>query len=283
MSESRALTLQPGQRFVALNELSTYTISRIDGEGLTVTFACSAVGWDLGNSASKLSLAYIKSNNEVFLVHVPFCGSRDDPEQSYTPHDFTACVALRDGKTVVGKQSLDLDLNIPLKTMLVFLASITRKKTIEALPSEKLLLEAVKEGNITTGAMETAITQHFGLLRTSVPKQAKNLNVKIKVIVVTYPNYLASQVQSGDHERYLKKYLSPLRPLWDHDIRFKTVSEGQVAANYICEWFEDLYSSSGRRERHETLFKGLNPDLGLNLLVVDVGASTLVCIYFPSF
>ncbi|KAI1364575.1 hypothetical protein F5Y08DRAFT_339490 [Xylaria arbuscula] len=242
---------------------------------LTLKTGESAVGWDLGNSASKISLAYIKNHNEVVLVRVPFAGSRDDPDQSNTPHDFVACAALRDGNVVVGKLSLDSDLHLPLKTMLAFLAGIKRKKTVEALPGGRQLLETVKKALITTELMENAIVHHFEVLRTSVLEQARSLNVTIKFIVITYPNYLASQSRSGDHELYLKRYLSLLAPLWGEEIHFETVSEGQAAANYICERFEDPYSALHRRTRQETLFRGLNPDLGLNLLVVDGGASTL--------
>ncbi|KAI0506700.1 hypothetical protein F5B22DRAFT_622952 [Xylaria bambusicola] len=242
---------------------------------LTLKAGESAVGWDLGNGASKVSLAYINCQNEVILVRVPFAGSPDGPHYSYTPHDFVAYVALEGREIIVGKQSLDRDLNIPLKTMLIYIAGITRKRILEAMPGGRQLLGAVERGSITVAAMEKAVSQHFCLLQRYVLEQARASKVSIKSIIVTYPNYLASPSQSGDLDRYLEKYFELLCPLWEKGIQFETVSEGQAAATYICERYEDPFSSSCRKKRHETLFKDLDLDLGLNLLVVDVGASTL--------
>ena len=198
------------------------------------------MGWDLGSSASKASLVYVNRHNEVCVARVPFAGGSDDPERSDTPHDFIACAAFKDDEVIVGKMSLDEDITIPLKTMLVFLAGI-RRKTVETLPGGRLLLEAMEGRRITKEAMRKAIIHHFGVLRTSILEEAEGRNVTIKVIVVTHPNYLASHSQSGDHDLYLEHYLSLLSPLWGDGIHFETASEGQAAANYICERFDGYF------------------------------------------
>lgn len=74
----------------------------------------------------------------------------------------------------------------------------------------------------------------------------------------------------------MNKCLGLIQPLWPN-ATFETASEGQAAALYICTDCIDLGGTS-RDDRNNQLFDGLDRSRGVRLLVVDVGASTLVCL-----
>ncbi|KAI0448451.1 hypothetical protein F5B21DRAFT_113037 [Xylaria acuta] len=109
-------------------------------------------------------------------------------------------------------------------------------------------------------------------------EQANTAKLIIRTIVLTYPNYLCNNEQKGDFLMYKSFYLELVRPIWSEygqDITFEMVSEGQAAALYICEPFDDPLSSFSPTRLWRT-FEKLNKRDGLNLVVPDSGSSTLV-------
>lgn len=104
----------------------------------------------------------------------------------------------------------------------------------------------------------------------NIPETKKRDRVRIRALVLTYPNYLHAGEKDADFDLYMAEYIALLQPIWGSGIVFESVSEGQGAGLYICEQFEDPFSAADRRKRHGQIFHGLDAK-GLNLVVVDIG------------
>lgn len=78
----------------------------------------------------------------------------------------------------------------------------------------------------------------------------------------------------------MERYLELIRPVFGADLKYDTASEGQAAAFYMCEPFDDVTGLSRIRLRTSELFGDVRSTCK-NLTFVDVGSSTLVCSFFP--
>lgn len=112
---------------------------------------------------------------------------------------------------------------------------------------------------------------------------AENKELELKALVLSYPNYLHTNEGEGDFDKYMDTYIGLLQPIWG-DIVIETANEGQAIGLYICERFEDPFSDVHRGLRNRVLFDGLSGANGINLVIVDIGSSTLnvqrVTVYF---
>ncbi|CAJ2503096.1 Uu.00g104900.m01.CDS01 [Anthostomella pinea] len=210
----------------------------------------AVLGIDFGNGSSKESLVRSREDREPYLIRVPFKGGLDDPRRAGAVHQFTAYAAQdKAGKLVVGKEALRMDFDSPQDNPDL----------------------AGRDHPCQAGLLE-----HFKLLYDSAIAAAAGQKVTIRSVVLTYPNYLCpSNYHSGSFETYLDTYIGLMRSIWADDMHIETASEGQAAAIYICEPYHDVYGTDSQEERHRTLFADLDKQKGLNLLVVDTGASTL--------
>ncbi|KAI1421249.1 hypothetical protein F5Y12DRAFT_38789 [Xylaria sp. FL1777] len=242
----------------------------------------AALGLDFGCLSSKMTLAFKLANGRPQALRVTLTADLAHPERWNTPAasnslaEFIACAALEGGRLVPGRQSLTKDQSFPLKTIFTHRA-LSRHSTISAMPGGDHLLQAVSECRITPDMEDDVLREHFSLLRDMAIEKANTAKLVIRTIVLTYPNYLCNNEQKDDFPRYKLYYLELIRPIWseyDQNITFEMVSEGQAAALYICEPFDDpLYSFS--RTRLWRTFEKLNKRDGLNLVVPDSGSSTL--------
>ncbi|KAH8161101.1 hypothetical protein CIB48_g7145 [Xylaria polymorpha] len=120
-------------------------------------------------------------------------------------------------------------------------------------------------------------------LRKAVVEVAENKELELKALVLSYPNYLHTNEGEGDFDKYMDTYIGLLQPIWG-DIVIETANEGQAIGLYICERFEDPFSDVHRGLRNRVLFDGLSGANGINLVIVDIGSSTLnvqrVTVYF---
>lgn len=168
-----------------------------------------------------------------------------------------------------------MDHNIPLKTLLTYTSGITNKEILKRLPGGGDLVHILSSAEVTASKIDDVLQQHFSILQRSALKQAESRQVRIKVVILTYPNYLCPREGCNYFDKYIEKYLQIMRSVWGDAIKYQTASEGQAAAAYICSRFDDPVSTS-REQRNAELFRGLSCGTELNLLVVDAGASTLV-------
>lgn len=243
------------------------------------------LGLDFGNMYSKMALGFSR-DSKCQISRVPFNGTFNDPDhpEGNTDYEFIAAAALREAgdasQMLEGRQALDCDMSIPLKTALIYLALSStrnhRREVVLKMPSGPYLLRAFQEKRVTKEMMSDVLHRHFERLQRMALIQARNNGVQITSIVVTYPNYLCAYEGSKDFDKYMDWLLRILRSIWGDSTKFRVMSEGQAAALYICEPFFDAVTGS-IRPQVETLFEGLNKKEWINLIVVDSGSSSLVC------
>ncbi|RWA10336.1 hypothetical protein EKO27_g4769 [Xylaria grammica] len=240
----------------------------------------ASVGQDFGSSSSKISLAFNMSSGP-HLLRVPF---DQNGLRTPTPHELPSEAALAEnGGLIVDKRAIAMDMRIALKTILTYVAGIRRYSVLSNLPGGVTLLQAVSDGRIEDEQMTKALTQHFQQLREAVVRVAENKGLKLKALVLSYPSYLHSNEGKDDFDMYMNTYMGLLQPIWG-DIIMETANEGQAIGLYICERFEDPFSDVHRGLRNRMLFDGLSGANGINLVIVDIGSSTLnlqrVTVYF---
>ncbi|KAI1733583.1 hypothetical protein F4680DRAFT_454818 [Xylaria scruposa] len=239
-----------------------------------------ALGCDFGSRSSKQSLAWLQTRKLVLAGRVPAHLPKNHPDRSASNIELTAVAALQNnGSFLIGKRALTVDNNFPLKTLLTYASGITNQEVLKRLPGGSNLLQAVEDGSVSNNMIDGALIEHFTILYESAVKHAHGQGVRIKVVILTYPNYLCAREGSDLFDQYMAKYLSLMRDIWDKydgNIEFLTASEGQAVAGYVCQKFTDTDNIS-REARFEKLCRGIDKKAGLNLLVVDAGASTLNC------
>lgn len=136
------------------------------------------------------------------------------------------------------------------------------------------MLREVRAKRLTSFNMREAIREHLVLLRDQALMAARNSNVRIKVLCVTYPNYLCDDERTCDFEKYMAFYEALLSEIWvDEQVTIEEASEGQSAAVFFTEDFHDLLGLN--RVQRRRLFRGLDTTDGLNIIVADAGSSSL--------
>lgn len=177
--------------------------------------------------------------------------------------------------------------------MLLFLASITKSKSLQPLPGTcallslqclrrllttitgaQKLLRAIAAGQVTAVEMRHVLLEHFKSLRTTATKFANNTELTIIKIAITYPNYLYHQERRTDFDNYMSLYLKLMEEVWPEFGVIKTISEGQSAVIYVYEVFYDPAFLADIRGR-QTLFEKLRRDNGTNLIIADFRSSSL--------
>ncbi|KAI0529846.1 hypothetical protein GGR58DRAFT_285448 [Xylaria digitata] len=153
-------------------------------------------------------------------------------------------------------------------------ARITSDKTINQLPGGRTLSKAVRELAINQAMIVEALREHFQLLWHWALEAMQSSGVQARVVVLTYPNYLFTHEKSRDFDKYMDRYLALIRPIFGENLRYETASEGQAAALYLCEPFDDAAGYSGIKLRARELF-GEPRSTSKNITIVDVGSSTI--------
>lgn len=217
------------------------------------------------------------------------------------------------GNIVVGRDSASKVDKFSLKTGLMLVAGVPLDPTDDEMPgmswsrpllssiSEQrlklssgadVLLSAVASKRTTKSALRKAIRAYLKEIRRAAIQTAENGGRRIDTLVTTYPNFLgSSEVRVGRSGRSpFAQYMDTLDELnseiWPDITQRYTVSEGQGAAVYAVELFDDPLCGVNFRARRE-LFEGMrNKEDGLHLLVADFGSSSLnlqvVNVYFKN-
>ncbi|KAK8022754.1 hypothetical protein PG993_013521 [Apiospora rasikravindrae] len=225
-----------------------------------------------------MSLAYYEGGRLPHLHRVPVRPNHSNAHYldrgSYS-HQVLALAGCHDGQWVTGWPARECDETIPLKSILTYLAGVW-SRVLDQLPGGRVLARVAKvEGHLNRCTMRRLLEEHFKELHGLATKRADKLGVKIRVVAVTFPNYLCSEETDSLFERYMDTLLDIIKPIWGQDLLYREFSEGQATSLYIMEQCIDVYSSDSRQERLEEIFKGLNTKgQQLNLVVVDSGGST---------
>lgn len=211
----------------------------------------------------------------------------NDPEASTDPNDinniyeFYSSAALINGELIVGRRARAPGVVrkqiFYLKTMMLYCAGITNRKTMHKAPGGKRLLKAVRRQHINCEMMKDCIKAHFILLRDMALRRSGLLRTTIDNIVLTHPNFLTGCEYEHDFRKFCQVYLDLLGPVWaDHNATFCFVSEGRAVALYACESFrvEDSDCLFDREALFEEL-QDLVVDGVLNLKFFDGGGSTV--------
>ncbi|KAK8013202.1 hypothetical protein PG991_009473 [Apiospora marii] len=226
-----------------------------------------------------MSLAYyMKGGSLPHLCRVPVpadeSNAHDIDRASYS-HQVIASAGWHEGAWVTGWQARECDESIPLKSMLTYLSGIPRKRVVEQLPGGKTLLRISQtEGRLDRATMRKLLSEHFAQLHTIATNLADDLGITIKVVAVTFPNYLCSEETDDFIDRYMGTLLDILVPIWGRRFLYQEISEGQATALYVVEQCDDVYSANPRKKRLGELFRGLDTSQQVNLIVADSGGST---------
>ncbi|KAK8109211.1 hypothetical protein PG984_015012 [Apiospora sp. TS-2023a] len=263
-----------GESSVTLSQHRATLHGRIFQEGE----AC--VGLDFGHSSSKLALAYLKHGESVprlRRVHIP--PDEDyahDPERKLQAYQLVSYAGW-DGDAkewVIGWAALQCDHRVPLKAMLLYVAGLLRKYVVEKMPGGKALLGYVAKGMLNDTTIRALLEDHVTSLYQFANTCAELCEVKIKSVVVTYPNYLSDEDTHACVTQYTDALLGIVRPIWGEHPLYQTASEGQATAVYVVTRFDDNDSAKKQKHRLRNLFQDLDTSQTLNLLVADNGGST---------
>ncbi|KAI0097200.1 hypothetical protein GGR51DRAFT_566746 [Nemania sp. FL0031] len=262
-----AYILKPGEALVLLTAFCTHDAN---------TKEIRAIGCDFGSANSKLALSFKKDDRDPELYFIELSRLTSCPhENKSNGFELVAFVTLNDnGELVPEPHEIAMEYRIPLKTLLTYRSGITNEEVITKLPGGTALLKALTTRRVTGEKIDDLLLQHFNLLHRAAISQTKEFDVTIRVVVFTYPNYLCTSESKEYFNKYMDKYLSLMRSVWGDEVKFETVSEGHAATAYICEKFRNV-TGTKNEYLHKEIFKGLDIQNGLNLLVVDAGASTL--------
>lgn len=187
---------------------------------------------------------------------------------------------MEDGRITVGRQALHDSNSIGLKVHLAKRCCLSRERTMRRMPRGRQLLEAYDAGTITPALSDAALVEHFQLLREQVLEKAADLNLVIKHIILTHPNFLCEHEEKESFRRFKDHYRRLIRGVWGRDIEVSFSSEGQSIAVYICKTVKDSLGVNRKRLlRH--LFPDFKDGEGCALVVADSGSSTLVRFWYP--
>lgn len=233
---------------------------------------------DLGNKATKQSLSWHNDAGELQLHRIPFSGSSTHPNHPQTffesVFDCIACAGLDEhDNIVVGGAALEQDTHFSIKTAVLYRA-VGKKSAIAGLPDSPDLLDAIDAGKINEVSIDNILRQHLEYLQPLAVNYAKEHNVKITRISLTYACYLPNE-QENHFDLFMDYYLDIAKYVWGNDLRYETCSEGQSTANYICMVYNDPL-----RGKCCNLMKDLFPKVfwgkPVLLIVADSGSSSLV-------
>ncbi|KAJ2999312.1 hypothetical protein NUW58_g31 [Xylaria curta] len=243
----------------------------------TPRMPCS-VGVDLGSWGSKVGVAVLRPDKIPKAGRVARPANTRDPESSNTADDgnnvyeFAATAALEGDKLIPGKRSRDKDLNFSIKTVLLRATGIDQPHKLRNVPGGQSLVNDWAAGRITQSMAKACILEHLTKLRDETVKYTDSLGYQVEDVVITYPNWLCSFEGHADFDKYISFYLELMRPLWP-GAEFNTVSEGQAAANYVCEPWKDAQNSFRRSDVWDQ-FEGLNMRVGVPICIFDHGGSS---------
>ncbi|KAI0103270.1 hypothetical protein GGR51DRAFT_524426, partial [Nemania sp. FL0031] len=247
------------------------------------------LGQDFGSITSKITLASQTDDGNVHIIRINANVPIGHPERIKTPYAGNALgefcsFAGFDKETrrlVPGRTAFDQEESFPLKTIFTHRAGVSHPNTIKRLPGGKELLMACASGKITPQMEDSAVREHFALLRDQAVKRADTAGLTICTVILTHPNYLCEAEREGDFEKYRSLYIRLMRELWSayeaatyQRITFQVISEGQATALYVCEPFSDPSSTFDRPQLWAN-FLDLDKQSGLNIVVADHGSSTL--------
>lgn len=122
--------------------------------------------------------------------------------------------------------------------------------------------------------MKRALLEHLTLLKELAQAQARQMGVHISHIALTYPNFLCENEEDGDFKNYMSTYVALMREVWPEIRNFYWISEGQSAATYLTEVYDDPAFALDARKKEE-LYRDLKNDYGLNVVVADFGSTSL--------
>lgn len=150
------------------------------------------------------------------------------------------------------------------------------------MPRGPELLRLCDRNLVTWEMLDSALQDHFKLLRDMALAKASDAGLQIDKINLTYPDFIWETIEDSDlFDKYRKYYLKLMGSLWGQEMPMQMSMEGHSTAVYVCEPFEDALSSV-ERTRLWQRFRGLDLRAGLNQVVVDSGSSTLVCPIIPA-
>ncbi|KAK8123389.1 hypothetical protein PG999_003307 [Apiospora kogelbergensis] len=249
----------------------------------------ACIGLDFGHTSSKMSLAYRVNGERTPQLHViPVPVSNDNAHESGRNdhlHQFPSYAGLKRevGGWVTGKQALDCDECLSLKSMLTFVAGNSSMNAVESLPGSNCIWrhantdsrsERLYKSSLRKSDIRRLLKAYFTELYQTARAFASLRDVQIEGVVITFPNYLNEGETADFLTNYIAELLGIIRPIWGQHLVYESASEGQAASVYIVENCQDLSASDNQTARLKELFGGLDTTGQLNLLVVDNGGST---------
>jgi hypothetical protein len=190
-------------------------------------------------------------------------------------HEYPACAAFNGSRVVLGKEASEFGSTIPVKSLLTYLAPIRRKRVLDDLAGGSELLIAARNG-MDESMISDAIVRHLRWLYDGAQAQAASWNVRIVLVVITYPDWLHDGEKDTDFRLFIEKYTSLSRLVWGDNMRIAHINEGKALARYAWRNIADPWGAAGRAERRKALLENLNWEDGVNFVSIDFGSCTIV-------
>lgn len=152
----------------------------------------------------------------------------------------------------------------------VELATLTNEK------GSSQMFRVTQEGKLKKQEMEDATHRYVIWLRDIAENHARKCKMTIETLSSSFPHYLCKNEGDKDFIKFIKYLDKFANELWPKVKRQYSISEGQAAAVFATNDFDDPIQGvdpDGRRELVEGL--GVDESGGLNLLIVDGGGSSL--------
>lgn len=136
------------------------------------------------------------------------------------------------------------------------------------------LISVLHTGLTTEEAVEDALRQYFKWLKDAAGELCADSSSRYHILAVTNPNYFGADEKDRDIDKFFDYYWKWADEFFPYIKERYPVSEGQAICASLTSAFSDAMSSTRVRKLQE-VYSNRVSDHSLNLLVVDLGGSSL--------
>lgn len=112
----------------------------------------------------------------------------------------------------MGREALNSNESIPLKTMLIHRARVCDDVELVELPGGDPLLTAFRAGRITAAMEDAALEKHFRSLHEKSLDKAAEAGLRIEIVAFSCPNFMRDECKRG-FDRYIEHIVRLFRPI----------------------------------------------------------------------
>lgn len=228
-------------------------------------------------------MAWTYGDSPVEALRVSFRGPLNDPERptgvNQGLHEFPAVAAFDENdKLIQGRRALVMDIQFPLKAILLLRSGVRRPSAFRGLPDTDVLLAAKKAKKITDDDMENILLEHFRFMLNQAMLTIKNRRFRPTRVGVGYPNYLCNKEVDKDFDKYMPYLELLVQRVVDElnlGVEVRRACEAQAGSLYLCDLDFNDGLSTARRDIWTNVLQGVDRK-EVTLAMYDLGSSSLV-------